>query len=187
MLPIPLLSPWSSLKEATKAARKRCFEWIREADWGEGSHLIQASFKVEENDLEDEDECHDEWHSVGVEVHPEPPSCSEDEHDWQSPRSLVGGLDSNPGVFGNAGGVIIMEVCANCGTYKKTNTWDTCPATGQVFESVEYEDADDSSSAWAEKKQIKKALIDSYNILYDKYLENIKEIDRLNSKLGHIN
>jgi len=37
-----------------------------------------------------------------------------------------------------------------------------------------------------EKNQIKRALIDSYNILYDKYLENIKEIERLNSKLGHI-
>ena len=57
----------------------------------------------------------------------------------QSPHEVVGGLEENPGVWGNGGGVIIHEVCQTCGVHRHTNTWAQNPVNGkQGLESVSY-------------------------------------------------
>lgn len=92
-----------------------------------------------------------DWHSV--EINPEEPECSGDEHDWRSPYSVVGGIKENPGVWGHGGGVIITEVCRHCGCYRVTDTWAQDRETGeQGLESVEYKDADDDTLAWVARK-----------------------------------
>jgi len=80
----------------------------------------------------------------------EPPDPDEDcDHDWQSPLEVVGGCDSNPGVRGNGGGVIITEVCAHCARYRRVNTWAQNMRTGeQGLTSVEYGEPDEASEAW---------------------------------------
>jgi hypothetical protein len=87
----------------------------------------------------------DEEDSETITVDPSEPQCEErDEHDWQSPIELVGGVNENPGVHGSGGGAIIHEVCLHCAAKKITDTWAQNPATGQEgFESVSYEDPDD--------------------------------------------
>lgn len=69
------------------------------------------------------------------------PNCLDDEiHDWQSPLSLVGGIESNPGTWGHGGGVIIVDVCLHCGCKRITDTWAQRRDTGeQGLESVSYE------------------------------------------------
>jgi hypothetical protein len=62
----------------------------------------------------------------------EPKCCSDNgDHDWQAPQNLVGGCDQNPGVFGHGGGVLIYEVCMNCGTEKVTDNWAQDPSNGE--------------------------------------------------------
>lgn len=59
---------------------------------------------------------------------PEPP-CAADAHDWRTTD-----------VIGHDGGVIVTEACAHCGRRMVTDTWATCPETGeQGFVSVSYE------------------------------------------------
>lgn len=75
-------------------------------------------------------------------VDPDEPKCIEgNSHDWDCPFEIVGGIKENPGVWGNAGGVIINEVCMNCGRGKRTNTWAQRRDNGeQGLTSVEYEE-----------------------------------------------
>jgi len=111
-----------------------------------------------------ESEEHTEWVDVGVrslidnadhksttiEIEVPEPDCTDDDgHGWQSPLSVVGGIEDNPGVWGNGGGVIIREVCAHCGMYRCTDTWAQNPSTGeQGLKSVSYADADEESLQW---------------------------------------
>jgi hypothetical protein len=93
--------------------------------------------------------------SVTVAIEPEAPSCaSGQEHDWQSPYSVLGGLRENPGVCGKGGGMISREVCAHCGIYRVTDTWAQDRSTGiQGLTSVSYEDADEDSREWIAGRQ----------------------------------
>jgi hypothetical protein len=106
----------------------------------------------------------DESHLIAIE--PDEPECSSgDGHDWQSPHGVLGGLEDNPGVWCNGGGVIIREVCAHCGVYRVTDTWAQDSATGQQgLESVEYLDSDDDSLDWirARFRRRVSALVDEY-------------------------
>jgi hypothetical protein len=80
--------------------------------------------------------------SDSVALDPPVPKCARGarEHDWQSPHRIVGGLVENPGVWGHGGGVVIREVCMQCGCGRVTDTWAQKPATGeQGLESVSYE------------------------------------------------
>jgi len=88
--------------------------------------------------------------SEKITVHPKAPPCRDVfKHDWRSPYEVVGGIEENPGVKGNAGGVIMKRVCKNCGKYKIKNTWDYDPEDGiQGLTSICYEDADDTSLEW---------------------------------------
>lgn len=60
----------------------------------------------------------------------EPPCPGGDEHDWQTPHDIVGGVKENPGVVGHGGGIIMAECCMHCGMRKKTDTWAQNPDDG---------------------------------------------------------
>lgn len=79
-------------------------------------------------------------HSQKIAIEPDEPDCIEgQEHDWQSPLSIVGGCRENPGVFGSGGGVCITEVCMHCGCAKITDTYAQDPNDGeQGLDSIEY-------------------------------------------------
>lgn len=86
-----------------------------------------------------------------VSVDPDVPKCTQDEHEWRSPHSVLGGLEENPGVQGHGGGVVITEVCRHCGVYRVRDTWAQDPETGeQGLDSVTYESADEQSLAYVE-------------------------------------
>jgi len=80
---------------------------------------------------------------VTVSIDPPEPICDRESrrrpHDWQSPHSIVGGLEENPGVHGHGGGVWITEICMSCGTERVRDTWAQDPNSGvQGLESVRY-------------------------------------------------
>ena len=79
--------------------------------------------------------------SYTIAIDPDEPACLDGEnHDWQSPHEIVGGIESNPGVWGHGGGVVITECCVRCGCARITNTWAQNPETGeQGLQSVTYE------------------------------------------------
>ena len=83
------------------------------------------------------------WSETRV-YEPAEPKCDEgNEHCWESPHDLVGGLKENPGVFGHGGGVIINEVCRHCGCRRRTDTWAQRMDTGeQGLHEVSYEVAE---------------------------------------------
>lgn len=78
--------------------------------------------------------------TFSIAVDPQEPECThEDGHDWRSPIEIVGGIEENPGVQGNGGGVVIEQVCMRCGCKKTTDTWAQNPATGeQGLTSIKY-------------------------------------------------
>lgn len=76
-----------------------------------------------------------------VQLEEDEPECEDgSEHDWQSPHEIVGGCESNPGVWANGGGVVIHKVCMRCGCGRTTDTWAQRRDTGeQGLRSVSYE------------------------------------------------
>jgi hypothetical protein len=72
----------------------------------------------------------------------------DEDHDWQAPHSLVGGITNNPGVWGLGGTTLrYMTVCSKCGTYRIETTYGLQRNGGQE-DSVEYRAADKRSLAW---------------------------------------
>jgi len=116
--------------------------YVRGGDWGEDSktHWIEVRVWREGVDANgDVAEVDEESHTITVEA--SEPKCTESEHDWQSPAEILGGCKENPGVWGHGGGVIITEVCMNCGCARITDTWAQNPSNGdQGLRSVEYEE-----------------------------------------------
>ena len=124
----------------TEADDAAC-EYVEDGDWGDSdetswvtvytwTRLRLGSVCV---DLDDRAS-----HSIAIE--PDEPACTEAEHDWQSPHDIVGGIESNPGVWGHGGGVVINECCVLCGCKRVTDTWAQNPETGeQGLRSVRYE------------------------------------------------
>ena len=73
-----------------------------------------------------------------VEIQPTEPDCCDGEHEWESPISLVGGIEENPGVWGHGGGVVIEQVCRKCGCGKTTDTWAQSCHGEQGLHAVSY-------------------------------------------------
>jgi hypothetical protein len=75
-----------------------------------------------------------------IEIEPQEPSCiSGDNHDWDSPYEIVGGIKETPGVWGHGGGVVMNECCMRCGCAKITDTWAQDRYNGeQGLTSVRY-------------------------------------------------
>jgi hypothetical protein len=115
--------------------------WITVYVWREALVLDPDTGEVEEIQVGRDS------HTATIE--PDEPDCSADEHDWQSPHEVVGGIEENPGVWGHGGGVVMTEVCRHCGAYRVTDTWAQNMSTGeQGLTSVEYREADERSLTW---------------------------------------
>ena len=78
------------------------------------------------------------------------PSCVAAEHDWCSPHAVVGGIDSNPGVWSTGGTTIVtLTVCRHCGHYRRDVHHGRQRNPGEC-DTVEYHDPDEPSLAWVE-------------------------------------
>lgn len=119
--------------------------WVHVYAWRRGYVLDPDTGEVEEISI-DRDRFTETLEALE-------PECDADEHDWQSPIEVLGGIEQNPGVWGHGGGVVIHEVCRQCGVYRITDTWAQDPGTGeQGLRSLKYRDADDASLQWIESQ-----------------------------------
>lgn len=119
----------SSAEEALETARAN----VDRSNYSEAEGTIWIDVRVDCEETGESDSC-------TVTLDEDEPECSASEHDWQSPHELLGGLEENPGVQGNGGGVIVREVCMHCGCERTTNTWAQNPTNGeQGLTSVSYE------------------------------------------------
>ena len=130
-----------------------CFEI--EADSDDEAVELARDELVSEIDPDDESQCGwHEWHlyrlgsnstAEGVDIiefwiNPPEPDCEEgQEHEWEAPWELLGGLKENPGVWGHGGGVINYEVCLKCGCRRCTDTWHEVKP-GTIVTKVDYEE-----------------------------------------------
>lgn len=120
-------------------------QYVDDGDWGEITATAWVTVATYRKGIDDSGEivqvgC--EWHKIALT--PDEPDCIDGhDHDWQSPYSILGGLEENPGVWGSGGGVIIHECCMLCGCGRTTDTWAQDMSDGeQGLESVEYHDAE---------------------------------------------
>jgi hypothetical protein len=126
-------------------------EYVDNGAYGQGPvdvHVYTTRFSREDGEV-----LREWW--VTVSVPPEEPECVDryTDHDWQSPHSLVGGLESNPGVWGSDHGKVrYTEVCSHCGIYRKTDHGAT-DHSGQPYTRIDYRDADEDSLAWIEEME----------------------------------
>lgn len=68
---------------------------------------------------------------------------------WRSPYEVVGGCDSNPGVWSTGGtGISTLEVCGFCGRYKRSHHYGSQWNPGDPVERVELEERDEQSEQW---------------------------------------
>jgi hypothetical protein len=121
-----------------------------EENWQNGSWdgKCLISVRVAELDDDGEETGEVEWVDVECGDDPTPPDCSDEEHDWCSPYEVVGGLDSNPGVWSRGGTTLVIKrVCRNCGCYKIETHYGSQRNPGQC-DTVEYQDADEDSLEW---------------------------------------
>jgi hypothetical protein len=127
-----------------ETAQEAAEEYVDGGDWGESDSTWWCSVWCEPVGG-------GEAERVKVRVDPPEPECPGGLHDWDSPYELLGGLRENPGVWGHGGGVMIREVCRNCGWYRVTDTWaqDRCDGE-QGLESVSYRLPCEDSLLWAE-------------------------------------
>ena len=131
--------PFPGARTAEEAAQ----QYVCGADWIEPTMRTQwanvAVFRpaIDENG----NVCRVDDQIVKVTIHPDEPPCVDDgDHDWRAPHEIVGGCQSNPGVWASGGGVVIIEVCVRCGCARITDTWSQDPWDGtQGLESVQYQ------------------------------------------------
>ena len=133
-----------------KSGKEAADTHFSEGDWPEMdrpyrvtvlAYRISYDSEYDTWDMQDE-----EYHIFTIEA--KEPDCSfGKDHEWCSPIEVVGGIESNPGVYGHGGGVIIKEVCKHCGKYKIVDTWYQDSQTGEVWsdDAIWYEDADETS------------------------------------------
>ena len=116
------------------SALESAVSWAAEGDYPEIESTIWVDVRA--TDTSDPDETDTDT----ARIDPPEPRCTADEHDWQSPHEIVGGIADNPGVHGNGGGVTIDECCMHCGAHRHIDTWAHRPDTGeQGLESVSYD------------------------------------------------
>lgn len=141
----------STMAEAIEEAK----DLLRNGDWDTSKGTVWPIASVVKVEVDDEgDEVDVDHETVSVSIDPPEPGCSEGEHDWQAPYSILGGLKEDPGVFGQGGGMIIREVCAHCGTYRERDTGARNPTTGEHgLGSVAYEDANEESLTWVQNQK----------------------------------
>lgn len=123
-------------------------QYVDDGEWGEIEETSWVNVRVtgpmpEPPEFDDasthDDEPDNEW--IKITLEPDEPECEDgEEHDWQSPIEIVGGIKENPGVWGHGGGVTMTSVCIHCGTERVIDTWAQDMSDGvQGLESTSYE------------------------------------------------
>lgn len=123
----------TSVAEALEEARSN----VQRSNYDEAEGTIWIDVRVRCELTEEED-------ADSVQCDAEEPDCvGGEEHDWQSPIEIVGGIAENPGVWGHGGGVIIHAACMRCGCGRVTDTWAQRLDTGeQGLTSVSYREGE---------------------------------------------
>lgn len=117
-------------------------DWWAEGSWENRTEL--DIFVREINPWDDDMEFPMDWKTIEVGEDPPEPECSEaDEHDWERPYEIVGGLKENPGVW-SAGGTTMTfhSVCAHCGLHKHETQHGAQRNPGQL-DTIEYRRGDE--------------------------------------------
>lgn len=116
-------------------------DWWMEGSWENKTEL--DIFVQEINPWDDDMEFPMEWKTIEVGEDPPEPECTKDEHDWERPYEIVGGLKENPGVW-SAGGTTMTfhSVCAHCGLHKHETQHGAQRNPGQL-DTIEYRRGDE--------------------------------------------
>jgi hypothetical protein len=147
-------------------------EYVSDGDWGDDEpftqwinvHTWRVGLRLDDVDLVVvEVRVCEGSHRVAIE--PAAPECCADEHKWSDDHGLVGGCESNPGVFGHGGGVICKYICVYCGISREDDSWAQDPEDGtQGLDSVTYTDiivdADDLARHWLGRYKELQAAVD---------------------------
>lgn len=137
----------NSDEEALEWAR----ELLRDGSWGSEETTAHVSARVSRDDG---DGGWDDVDTVTVAIDPVSPACARAEHSWQSPHALVGGCETNPGVWGDAGGVTTHEACVHCGCQRITETKRGLTSIEYHGEHYGRGDADDEDFAAAVRRGV---------------------------------
>jgi len=141
----------AEVEYTAESPRDAAQAYVDDGGWGEITETTWVTVYVWTEDGDDPDDRE----GYTIEIDPAEPGCTGDDHDWQSPHEIVGGIAENPGVWGHGGGCRIHEVCRHCGAHRHTDTWAQRPDTGeQGLTSVRYEPPDHESLAWADGQAI---------------------------------
>ena len=115
-------------------------------------HEITTTVTTDEDGDETETVETTDSQTICVEVgeaEPEPACAVSDEHDWCQPHAVVGGLDSNPGVWSGGGTALdLRSVCSCCGIYRDTHYANSQRNPGEDAETTTYLPADEVSLRW---------------------------------------
>lgn len=74
-------------------------DYVDDGDWGNAKSTEWVDVHVWQEGIGSDGEIqrvNEETHTIIIE--PKEPKCTKNEHDWQSPYEIVGGLRENPGV-----------------------------------------------------------------------------------------
>ena len=122
-------------------AEEAAEEYVSGGDWGEENETKWIDVRTWQDGLDEDGDTvrvGAEKHTITIEA-TEPECLDGDEHVWNTPHSILGGLKENPGCWGHGGGVICHEVCMRCGCQKTTDSWAQNPSNGQQgLRSTEY-------------------------------------------------
>lgn len=132
---------------SAETGRAAAQEYVDDGDWSDGPeawvimvHVWRRGWMWDDDENEVVEVRLDE-DSHDITLQPDEPGCRDDDgHRWEAPHVLVGGIESNPGVWGHGGGIVINEACVRCGCQRKTDTWATNPSNGTPFEAVSYDE-----------------------------------------------
>lgn len=129
-----------------------------ERSWKGGSwdHHSEVAVVIHEilTTVEDETETVETTDSQTIyvevgEVESEPACAVSDEHDWCRPHAIVGGIDSNPGVWSGGGTALdTRDVCSCCGIYRDTHYAGSQRDPGEDAETITYLAPDEVSLRW---------------------------------------
>lgn len=108
-------------------AWNQAVEWTLDGAWGEGGYVVTLYVRSDETD-EDGDPVEERDEPVEIpqdeellDEHRRDHERSGHEHEWESPHSLVGGLQENPGVQSHGGLHISAEYRCACGARRVEN------------------------------------------------------------------
>ena len=119
-------------------------EYLNSGDWGGDSPRLQTefvelvSYRVGIRYDGRIDHVDSKTHLMTLDAE-EPDCLPGEDHHWDSPLSIVGGISSNPGVFGKGGGTVSCSVCLRCGCRRTVDTWADGPGGVQGLETEGYQ------------------------------------------------